>query len=117
MPIRIVKDQISFEELQKAAKESFGDMVKAVVDVQKGILALGGGMHADAEEELLRAGSRQEDVWGINIYPEMPPDRRIQYESLINIRPRQNSRSMEIEDAGLREKINKVVNSLVKWND
>ncbi|MDP2599936.1 MAG: DUF5674 family protein [Deltaproteobacteria bacterium] len=115
MSIKVIKDQISPGELQAAAKESFGDMVKAVVDVEKEILAVGGGMHADAEQKLLGQGSRQESLWGINIYPDLPPDRRIQFESLINIRPRQN-RSMEIDDAELRSKIAGIVNKIIQWN-
>ena len=117
MSIQIIKDQISLAELRAAAKESFGDMVKAVVDIEKEILAIGGGMHADAEQKLLEQGSHQENLWGINLYPDLPAGKRIQFESLINIRPRQNNRSMEIEDAELREKISGVVNKKVQWND
>lgn len=117
MEIKIIKDEVSLGELQTAAKESFGGMVKAVVDVEKEILAVGGGMHADAEQKLLEQGSRQESLWGINIYPDLPVSQRIQFESLINIRPRQNNRSMEVEDAELRGKISGIVNRIVQWNE
>ena len=80
-------------------------MVKYVVDVESGVLAVGGEMHADAEEILLEEGSRQPDLWGANYYPGRGREECIEYTSLINIRPAQGNRSMEIQDPAVRERV------------
>ena len=113
MNIRIVKDKISKDELQKAATESFGDMVKIVVDIEKKIMAVGGELHADAGAVLFENGSSQENLWGANIYPQMSGDDMIQYTSLINIRPKIGNRSMEIQDPGVRDKVKEVILALI----
>lgn len=112
--IRIINELISLEELKKIAEERFGDMVKGVVDVTKGAMALGGEMHADEEEIMLENGSKQDDLWGINLYPDLIGDDFIEFDSMINIRPRLNNRSRSVEDALIREKIIKIVNDLIK---
>ena len=114
MTIKIVSDSISMKELTALANETYKEMVKAVVDVQKGILAVGGELHADAESKLLDEGSAQEDLWGINIYLGKADNERIEYTSLINIRPRQGNRSLEVSDASLRSKIKAVVDQRIK---
>lgn len=114
MNLKIVKDSISFDEIKQLALDSFVDMVKGAVDVEIGIMALGGSMHADAEQVLLASGSKQDNIWGINIYPDKSAEDRIQYESLINIRPKQGNRSMEIQDIALKEKIAGIVNGLIE---
>lgn len=113
MSIELVDQPISIKEVKKIAANTFGDMAKAVVDVEKQIMAIGGDMHADAEQVLLSGGSLQKDLWGINIYPDSTGERMVEFESLINIRPSQDNRSMEVQDAGLREKIVEIVNSLI----
>lgn len=113
MDIKIVTDKISQEELLKMAKGGFGDMLKAVVDVEKEIMAVGGELHADAEAVLLEQGCDQENLWGINIYPEKSGEDLIEYSSLINIRPRRGNRSMEIEDTEVRGKIKNIINKLI----
>ena len=71
MPIHIVKQPISREELKSIAQERYGDLVKAVVDVEQGIMAIGGELHADEDLELTeKEESKRENTWGINIYPE-----------------------------------------------
>ena len=114
MNLRIVKDAITLDEIKQLALDSFVDMVKGAVDVQIGIMVLGGSMHADAEHVLLASGSKHDNIWGINIYPDKSAEDRIQYESLINIRPRQDNRSMEIQDTALKQKIAKIVNGLIE---
>jgi len=69
MPMRIIKSPITKSELMAIAQERFGDMVKAVVDIEQGIMAIGGELHADEEALLIEQGSKQENLWGINIYP------------------------------------------------
>lgn len=113
MSIKIVKDTISKRELEEMSKELFGDYVKAVVDIERGIAAFGGGMHADEEAELLEQSSRQEDLWGINLYPKRAKNEWIVFDSLINIRPSQNNRSRRVENEEIQEKISEVINKLV----
>ena len=114
MDIKIIRQKISKQELETLAKETFVDMVKGVADVKQGILALGGELHADAEEVLLRSGSRQEDLWGFNIYIGKNTNDRIEYTSLINIRPRQNNFGREIKSSTLREAVQKIINELIE---
>jgi len=113
MSIRIIDQPVSRADLAEIAKERFGDMVKAVVDLNRGIMAIGGELHADEEEVLLEQGSKQGDLWGINLYPGTKDDSFLEYDSMINIRPSQGNRSRGVEDAALREKIREIVGRLV----
>ncbi|MDD5056188.1 MAG: DUF5674 family protein [Candidatus Peribacteraceae bacterium] len=112
-PASIIRSAVTRASLGELAKECFGDMVKAVVDIERGIMAIGGELHADEEHMLLEDGSSQEHLWGINIYPERKGDGWIEYDSMINMRPRQGNRSRSVEDPLLRKKILAVVLSLV----
>jgi len=112
--IRIVRDPIALDDLRSLARDQFGDMVKAVVDVHQGIMAIGGELHADEESELLDQGSRQSDLWGINLYPDATGAERIEFDSMINVRPGQGNRSRSVEDASHRERIGDIVASLVR---
>jgi len=96
------------------AENRFGNLVKAVVDVERKIMALDGELHADEEALLLENGSHQENLWGINIYPELEGTERIEFDSVINIRPSQGNRSRGVDDRVTREKIVLVVFELVK---
>ncbi len=109
MEIRILKKPIPLSEVVTLAKEQFGDMVKVVVDVERQILAIGGDLHSDEEAVLLEDGSQQEYLWGINIYPETKEEERIEFDSMINVRPSQNNRSRDVEDLAIRAKICGVV--------
>lgn len=112
--MRIIKDSISKEELLKIAKEQFGDLVKAVVDVEQEIMAIGGGLHADEEVELMeQSGSKRENTWGINIYPAKAGEEFIEFDSMINLKPAFGNRSRNIEDSEIREKIIKIVEKLI----
>ncbi len=111
--IILINKPITTKELKEIASLSFGDMVKAVVDVNKEIMAIGGELHADEEEFLLQTGSLQKDLWGINIYADLPKDSRIEFDSMINIRLAQGNRSRGIESKELQDAISKIVNSLV----
>lgn len=112
--MKIVDGPISLADLKVLAEGRFGNLVKAVVDVERKIMALDGELHADEEALLLENGSRQEDLWGINIYPELEGPDRIEYDSVINIRPSQGNRSRGVDDQRTREKIVKVVSGLMK---
>lgn len=113
MVIKIIKDSISKEELMKLAKERFGDLVKAVVDIEQKIMAVGGELHADEEALLLGEGSRQENLWGINLYPEKNGEEWLEFDSMINVRPAQDNRSRDVENSETRKKIEEVVKILV----
>ncbi|MBI1934463.1 hypothetical protein HYS30_02235 [Candidatus Peregrinibacteria bacterium] len=109
----IVRDAISRAQLKVLAEERFGDMVKAVVDCKRRIMALGGELHADEEQLLLEDGSDQKDLWGINLYPENTGDGWIEFDSMINIRPQQNNRSRGVEDPATCSVIIEIVSHLV----
>lgn len=112
--IVIISTPISTQRLAEMADASFGDMVKGVVDISRKLLALGGGLHSDEEAALIEQGSTQPDLWGINIYPEKPRSEWIEFTSMINIRPRTGNRSRGVEDAGARQLIIEIVDSLIQ---
>jgi len=117
MDIAIIKEKISFQQLEKIAKDTYGQMVKGVVDVELGIMALGGELHADAETILLQNGSAQGNLWGFNIHLNKSDSEKIEYTSFINIRPNQDNRSLEVQSSELRAKIRKIIDSLIEGRD
>lgn len=110
MIIRIVEDSISLDELREIAKEYYVDMIKGVADISKEIIAVGGEYHMDANMKILEHGSVQANVWGFNILLDRPKDERIEFTSLINIRPQARNRSMEVEDEEIRKKMRDIIN-------
>lgn len=112
MEMKIIKEAISIDDLEKMAENQFIEMIKAVVDVEKEIMAVGGDLHADEEALLLDKGSDQKNLWGINIY--FKGEDIIEFDSMINIRPSQENRSRGVEDKKIQEGIRKIVNRLVK---
>lgn len=114
MTIEIISQKIDKNHLLRLAQENYGEMVKCVADIERRILALGGELHADAESVLLEDGSRQENLWGFNIYVDKPETERLEYSSFINIRPSSGNRAMEVQDKELRDRIKEVVDSLVE---
>lgn len=113
MEISVVRDTISREVLTEIAKRQFGDMVKAVVDVEQGIMAIGGELHSDEEATLLDQGSVQRHLWGINLYPDKPLNEWIEFDSMINVRPSGGNRSRYVESAEMRDAVTRIVNRLV----
>uniref|UniRef100_A0A7C6EI05 Uncharacterized protein n=1 Tax=candidate division WOR-3 bacterium TaxID=2052148 RepID=A0A7C6EI05_UNCW3 len=109
----IVKEKIDIGEIKRIAQETFGTVVKAVVDVEKCIMAIGSELHADEEAELLAMGSKQENLWGINIYPDAEDEDFIEFDSLINLRPSQGNRSRGVDDPALRKRIVDIVYNLI----
>lgn len=114
MSIKIIKQKISKHDITKLAQETYGEMVKGVADLHQNIIALGGELHADCEAVLLEQGSRQTDLWGFNIYPRKNQDERIEFTALINIRPAQGHRSLEIQDTNLRKHVRAIIDELVE---
>ena len=107
-------DPISTEELSRLAKTRFGDLVKAVVDLRRSIMLLDAELHADQEAELLAEGSRQEDLWGINLYPALGDEDWLEFDSMINLRPSFGNRSRGVDDPATREAIVHLVRRLVQ---
>lgn len=114
MEMRLVAVPMPLSEVAALAREQFGDMIKAVVDVERRCLALGGELHSDEEARLLEDGSKQENLWGINIYPGKSAPERIEFDSMINIRPSQNNRSRGVENEETRRRILRVVEELIR---
>jgi hypothetical protein len=110
MEIHIIRQRATEKERREMLEE-LETYIKLAVDVERGILAGGGEYHADCEEILLEDGSRQEDIWGADWYPE---SKTVGFEALINIRPNQGNRGMEIEDPELRSKIEAIVRPLLE---
>ncbi|MGK2852200.1 MAG: DUF5674 family protein [Candidatus Limnocylindrales bacterium] len=112
--LQIVRTPVTLTGLEAMAERMFGNLVKAVVDVEQGIMAVGGEMHADEEALLLGEGSPQASLWGINLYPaEFGSSRFIEFDSVINIRPRQGNRTRSVDDAATRAAITAVIDRLV----
>ena len=112
--MEIITEAITLATLREMAGRKFGDMVKAVVDIDRGIMAVDAELHADEEGLLLENGSRQTSLWGINIYPEMAGDDWLEFDSLINLRPSQGNRSRGVDDPQIRERIRGTVSRLIR---
>ena len=113
--IEVVAVTVSLAWVRELAARLFGDMVKAVVDVEIGVMAIGGELHADEESVLLERGSRQSGLWGINLYPDAyPGEDWVEFDSMINIRPGQGNRSRSVDDPHTQEEIRAVVARLVR---
>ena len=110
----ILRQPITLAELMAMAARGFGNLVKAVVDVERGVMSIDAELHSDEEAQLLEDGSRQQHLWGINLYPEVEGEDWIEYDSVINIRPWQDNSSRGVQDSQLRAKIVRVVNRLVE---
>lgn len=105
---------VSLDEIRRLAGRRFGDLVKAVVDLKRGIMLLDAELHADQEAELLAEGSVQQDLWGINLYPEVEGADWLEFDSMINLRPSFGNRSRSVDDPATREAITRLVNRLVR---
>lgn len=114
MSIILVEKKISKSELAEIAQKRFGDLIKAVVDIEKGIMMIGGELHVDEEALLLEQGSKQQDLWGINLYPMLSNEDFVEFDSMINLKPSQGNRSRGVDDPVIRQKIIEIVDQLVQ---
>ena len=112
LPMQIITSPIHREALKALAKERFGDMVKSVVDIERNMMAIGGELHADEEQLLLEQGSKQENLWGINLYPDVETEDWLEFDSMINLRPSQGNRSRGVDNPEVQERIRSVITSL-----
>lgn len=112
----IIKSKTPLAEIWNNRQVETRDLLKIVVDITRKCIAVDAEMHADLEDLLLEDGSRQEDLWGANLYPEKHGIDFIEYTSFINIRPSQGNRSMEIQDEGIRDRVAGVIRELFNTN-
>lgn len=117
MQAQIIREKVSKEELTRITKENYGEMVKVDVDIKRGLVAIGGEWHYEGDELLNRDGSSREDVWGVNFYPWREPEKRIEYNSLINIKPTIRHLKMEIQDNEIKQKVRDIVEKLLLSSD
>lgn len=114
MEIKIIKKSINRQELQDIADKQFGYLVKAVVDIEQKIMAIGGEFHADEEVLLMeQEKSKRGNVWGINLYPEKIDEEFIEFNSMINLKPFLDNRSRGVENLETQKKIRDIVKKLV----
>ncbi|MFH0753031.1 MAG: DUF5674 family protein [Candidatus Omnitrophota bacterium] len=116
MIIRIVRDRIARSALKVLAQETYVDMIKAVADIDKGVVAFGGQMHADAQAMLLAEGFLKKDLWGFCFFVERPFSEAFDFTSHINIRPEDGNSSVRIQDAGLCQKLARLVQERIDWS-
>ncbi|MFH1769297.1 MAG: DUF5674 family protein [Parcubacteria group bacterium] len=115
MKTYIIKESITLARLREIAQEGFGDIVKAVVDIEQDIMALSGELHIDEEVKLIEEeGTKKENAWGVNIYPDGKGDDFIEFDSMINLKPASGNRTRNIENLEIRQKIKNIVRDLIK---
>lgn len=111
VPIEIIRSPVQRLDLKKHLLND--ELVKGVVDLKRGIIAVGGELHADEEQVLLEGGSTQSDLWGFNLYLDEPEDSWIEYDSMINVRPRDGNRSRTVESPETQQEIYTVISELI----
>jgi len=112
--MKIVDKKITIAELKEMAEKMFGDFVKSVVDVEKEIIAVDASLHADEEKLLIEEGSKQKNLWGVNLYPNSKESDWIEFDSMINLRPSFGNKTRGVDDINIQEKIIRIINKLVE---
>jgi len=108
--IHLITTQAAPEQVREML-QVFGDFIKLAVDVERNILAGGGALHADCKAVLLEYGSNNDNVWGADWYPFT---QQLEFEAMLNIRPRLGNRSMNLQNPVLRDKIRQITDHLLK---
>lgn len=112
--LHIIENPITRAELKKIASERYGDLVKGAVDIEKGVMVLGGELHIDEALKLVeKFQSRGKDIWGINLYPEKNGDDMIEFDSMINLKPDLGNRSRGVDSPEIKEKIKNIISKLI----
>lgn len=111
--MEILSNTVSLDYIRDLSENWYGEMIKAVADIDKGLVAVDAELHSDLERMLLENGSDQKSLWGFNIYPDLEGEDFVEFDSLINIRPRQNNRSRDVEDPQIRQKILSLVDKFI----
>ncbi len=112
--MRILKELITIAQLEEIARSKFGGMVKAVVDIDRQLVAVDAELHSDLEALMFEDGSKQSSLWGINFYPDIEGDDFIEFDSLINLRPSQGNKTRGVDSEDIRKRIVDLVNRWVK---
>lgn len=112
--MKILDQKITKAELTEMAKKMFGNMVKAVADIERGKMAIDGELHSDLAELLVEDGSRGQNIWGFNIYPELGPSEWIEFDSMVNVKPLSNNRTRNVENPEIRQRIMAIVNNFIE---
>jgi len=108
--IHIIRSHATKQQMEEML-QTLSTYIKLAVDIQRGILAGGGVLHADCESALLEDGSNQEDIWGADWNPF---SQQVTFEALINIRPRQNNPSLDILDLTIRKRVAEITHQLLR---
>lgn len=108
--ILIIREKATKEQKRQMAEDLGGFYIKIVIDIEREILAGGGERHFDGEQTLLDDGSKQENLWGGGI--DVKTD-EIDYNSMINLRPRQGNDSRDILSKEIRKKFDEMVKNLL----
>lgn len=113
--MKLLDQKITNNELSEMANNMFGNLVKAVVDIDRKTIVLDAELHSDQESFLLENGSEQRNLWGINLYPEFSKDddNFIEFDSMINLRPSENNKSRSVENPEIRKLIIEIVRNWV----
>ena len=111
--MQILQQAISISQLKELAQNTFGDMIKCVADVKRGLLAVDADLHSDLERLLLEDGSAQENLWGFNLWVEEEGEDFIEFDSLINIRSWLGNPSRGVEDPDVREAIKSIIDKFI----
>src|SRR3989344_441895 len=115
METRIIKDEVTRDELKMLAREQYGDIIKAVVDVNQEIMGVGGELHIDIQSLLVeKENSQGQDTWGINLYLEKSGEDFIEFDSMINLKPLLGNKTRGVENVEIQNKIREIINKLVK---
>jgi len=113
--MKIVKDKIEIAELKEMSGKMFGNLVKAMVDIEKEIIAVDAPMHSDLLEFLMeQEESEPKNLWGINIYPEKTGEDFIEFDSIMNLKPDLENKSRGVESEEIRERIIKIIEKLTQ---
>lgn len=112
--MKIITKSLPLSDLRQMADATFGNLIKAVVDIDRELIAIDAELHSDLEALLLEDGSKQNSLWGINLYPEIKGDNFIEFDSMINIRPSQSNRSRGIENDEIRKRVIEVISKRIK---
>ncbi len=108
------QDPIALDELRHLAVERFGDLIKAVIDLERRIMIVDADLHADEEAELLADGSQQRNLWGVNLYPDLAESEWLEFDALINLRPSFGNRSRSVDDPATQQRLATLVRELVR---
>ena len=109
LSMKIITETLTLNELKEMAANTFGDFVKGVVDIDREFIAVDAELHSDLEALLLENGSKQKDLWGINLYSDLKGDDFVEFDSLINIRPSWDNKSRGVENEEIRQKIISII--------